>query len=149
MNSADQGSPSPYAKLRLKPGMAAFVYAVPEELGELLSLPSEVRDLTGGDLGADRPVDSSALAEAEFALTFAANQAVAIERIRELEPALLAGAVVWIAYPKGSKAAGYDVSRDTIWKAANAAGSVLNANVAVDAKWSAVRIRKAKPGELD
>lgn len=148
MPADGQGTPSPYTKLRLKPGMAAFVYAVPDELRAVLSLPADVGNLSG-DASGDHPSDLAALADAEFALTFARNQSEAVRRITELKPAILSGAVVWIAYPKGSKAAGYDVSRDTIWSAANEAGSVLNANVAIDEKWSAVRIRTAKPGELD
>lgn len=149
MAELDQGLPTPYTKLRLKAGMAALVYGAPEELVELLALPGTVRSLSGGRIDSKCPDRQSTLGEAGFALTFARNQAEAVRRIGELEPALQSGAVVWIAYPKGSKAAGYDVSRDTIWRAANVAGSVLNANVAIDSKWSAVRLRKAKPGELD
>ncbi len=51
--------------------------------------------------------------------------------------------LTWMAYPKGSKAAGYDISRDTIWKFAATVGLVLNANVAIDDKLSAVRMRPA------
>lgn len=148
MVAAEGGTQSPFGKLRLKPGMAAYVYGVPESVVDLMTLPTDVRDLrvASGEVGG--PPAPSTLAEADFALAFAGNQEQAVRRLAELEPAIQAGAVVWIAYPKGSKAAGYDVSRDTIWRAANEVGAVLNANVAIDGTWSAVRVRKAKPGEL-
>ena len=51
--------------------------------------------------------------------------------------------VAWLAYPKGSKAAGYDLSRDTIWRFAQTIGLSLVAHVAIDETWSAVRFRPA------
>lgn len=143
-----KGPATVLAKLRLKPGMAAYVAGVPTALKRALALPEDVRDMAGDTAESGVPLDSPALGESEFVLTFVNNQAGAVAAIAELEPALVVGAVTWIAYPKGSKAAGHDVSRDTIWRAANEAGSVLNANVSLDETWSAVRIRKAKPGEL-
>lgn len=65
------------------------------------------------------------------------------ERLLALKPSIGPKTIVWMGYPKGSKAAGYDISRDTIWRFASEIGLVLNANVAIDEVWSAVRMRPA------
>jgi hypothetical protein len=119
---------SPAEKLRLKPGMSATFLHLPEGLRDRLGVPEGVNE-------ADDPV------QADFILDFASTQAEAAERLTALAPSIRPGAVTWMAYPKGSKAAGYDISRDTIWQFAQTVGLVLNANVAIDDKLSAVRMR--------
>jgi hypothetical protein len=119
---------TPAEKLLLKPGMTAALLHVPEGLQEQLGVPPDVT-----------LVDD--VAGADFVLDFAEDQARAEERLAALRPAAGPRNVVWLAYPKGGKAAGRDVSRDTIWAAARALGMRLVANVAVDGTWSAVRIR--------
>jgi hypothetical protein len=101
----------------------------------------------GVDLGltAGSPVDD--LARAGFVLVFATTQAEAERRMTALAPALDAKTVAWIGYPKGSKAAGRDLSRDTIARFAPLVGLVVNANFSIDDVWSAVRVRPLRPGE--
>ena len=115
-------------KMRLKPGMTAALLHVPEQMGERLGIPE------GVTVTADPT-------SAEFILDFASNQIEAEERLRALAPLLGPGTITWMAYPKGSKAKGHDVSRDTIWQYAGTIGLVLNANIAIDDVWSAVRMR--------
>ncbi len=119
---------SPAEKMRLKPGMTAALLHVPAELEGALGVPAEVTVV-------QRPEG------ADFVLDFATSQAEAEERLRALGPAIGEKTLAWLAYPKGSKAAGYDISRDTVWRFAQTVGLALVANVAIDEKWSALRIR--------
>ena len=117
-------------KMRLKEGMTAALLHVPDGMLEELGVPE------GVTLTADP-------AAADFILDFATNQAEAEGRLRALRPSLRGESVTWMAYPKGSKAKGFDISRDTIWQFAGTIGLVLNANIAIDDVWSAVRMRLA------
>lgn len=54
-----------------------------------------------------------------------------------LEPAL-AARVLWIGYPKGGRS---DINRDSIWRDLQGRGHALNANVALSAEWSSVRVK--------
>ncbi len=121
---------TPAEKLRLKPGMSAAFLHLPDGLKGRLGVPEDVAEVADP-------------ARADFILDFAATQAEAEERLTALAPSVGPKTVTWLAYPKGSKAAGYDVSRDTIWQFAPTVGLVLNANVAIDDKLSAVRMRRA------
>jgi hypothetical protein len=104
-------------KMRLKAGMTAAVLHEPAGLLASLGFPPDV--------------------------TLIPDPARAELRLRALEPHVAEKTLIWLAYPKGSKAAGYDVSRDTIFAAAASLGLTLVANIAVDRKWSAVRVRRA------
>lgn len=121
---------TPAQKLRLKSGMSATFLHMPEGLLERLGIPEGIAEV--GDP-----------AEADFILDFASTQAEAEQRLAALAPSVRANTITWMAYPKGSKAAGYDISRDTIWQFAETVGLVLNANIAIDEKLSAVRMRPA------
>lgn len=83
---------------------------------------------------------------AGFLLDFATTQAEAEVRFVALEPFVGEKTVAWLGYPKGSKAAGHDLSRDTIWRFAQTIGLTLVANVAIDETWSAVRFKAASAG---
>ena len=82
-------------------------------------------------------------AGAGFLLDFATTQAEAEERLRTLAPFIGEKTLAWLAYPKGSKAAGRDLNRDTIWAFARTIGLTLVTNIAVDETWSALRVRRA------
>jgi hypothetical protein len=45
---------------------------------------------------------------------------------------------------KSSKAAGYDLNRDTIWSFAQAIGLDFVANISIDATWSGMRMRPSE-----
>ena len=123
----------PLQKMKLKSGMRAALLHVPEQLADKL-----------GDR--EDAVSAQDPTEADFILDFAATQAEAEARLRAWASSVDDRTVAWMAYPKGSKAAGHDVNRDTLWRFAGTLGLVLVANVAVDDTWSAVRLR---PGPLD
>ena len=115
-------------KMFLKPGMTAALLHVPPALRERLGVPDDVT-VTADAEGAG------------FILEVAETQAQAEERLTALAPVIGTGTVAWLAYPKGAKAAGRDISRDTIWAFVQTLGLRLNANIAVDDAWSAVRMR--------
>ncbi len=115
-------------KLLLKPGMTTALLHVPAELDGRLGLP--------GDIAL---VDEAA--GADFLLDFATTQVEAEQRLAALAPVVGAKTLAWLGYPKGSKAAGLDLSRDTIAGFARSVGLVVVAIVALGATWSAVRVR--------
>ena len=120
-------------KMRLKPGMTAAILHAPPGVVEALGLPA----------------DASVVEQCErvdFILTFAATQAEAEERVQEIAVHVRPETVAWIAYPKGGKVAGRDVSRDTVWAFVRTTGLNLVANVAVDDVWSALRLKPASSG---
>jgi hypothetical protein len=55
--------------------------------------------------------------------------------------------VAWIAYPKGSKVKGLDISRDTVARFVLTVDLVVNANFSIDDRGSALRVKPIKPGE--
>lgn len=126
------GDKTPAEKLRLAAGMTAAVLFAPDGLN--LGVPADVT-LVPSAAGAD------------FVLVFAATQAQAVERVRALAPAIGERTIAWIGYPKGGKAAGRDISRDTIAGFVREIGLIANANFAIDDVWSAVRVRPLRPGE--
>ncbi len=120
---------TPAEKMRCKPGMAVLVRHAPPGLEARLGLPAGTHA-------------AAAAGDAAFLVDFAATQAEAVARLADLTRDLTAAAVAWIVYPKGAKAAGLDVSRDTIFAAAQAVGLTVVANVAVDETYSAVRVKR-------
>jgi hypothetical protein len=126
------GDRSAAEKMRVKPGMTVALLGVPDEVRRGLGLPDDVTVVDDPD-GAD------------FILAFVHAQAEAEQVITRLATHVGGKTLAWVAYPKGSKAAGHDLSRDTIWHFAETVGLTLIANVAIDATWSGLRLRPVKP----
>lgn len=124
---------TPAQKMRFKPGMTIALLHLPDGMREMLEFPAETVEV--------------APEQADFILDFAATQADAEERLTALAPLVDTKTLMWIAYPKGSKAAGHDISRDTIWEFGDTVGLVINANVAIDEVHSAVGMRAKRHGE--
>lgn len=59
--------------------------------------------------------------------------------VAELAP----GAVIWVFYRKGAKAAGLDMSRDSVWSLAETLDLRPLGLVSVDETWSAFRLKPA------
>lgn len=121
---------SPIEKMRFKPGMSVALLQAPPEVVATLGLPDET-------------ATTDDVAVADFILVFVTTQAEAEEAVTMLAPHVGEKTLAWVAYPKGSKAAGHDVNRDTVWRFAEGVGLTLVANVALDEKWSGLRLRKA------
>jgi hypothetical protein len=118
-------------KMRMKPGMSVALLHSPEGMAERLGMPPEVTRV-------EDPAD------ADFVLEFVTTQAEAEDRLRALTPLLGEKTLAWLAYPKGSRAAGYDLNRDTIWSFAQSIGLDFIANVSIDDMWSGMRMRPAR-----
>ena len=125
---------TPAEKLHLKSGMSAALLHVPRDLEGKLGIPAEVTTFREAT-------------DAQFVLEFARTQAEAEARLAALAGQVGEKTVAWIAYPKGSRAAGHDLNRDTVAAYARTVGLVAVSNVAIDDTWSALRIRPLRAGE--
>lgn len=117
-------------KARIKPGTSIAVLNQVPGVVESLGLPEDVT-----------VVESF---EAQLVFLFVNTRA-------ELEaqmPAAVAGlapkASLWVFYRKGSKAAGIDMNRDSIWAIADKMDLRPLGLVGVDDTWSAFRLRPAE-----
>ncbi|NTW28855.1 MAG: hypothetical protein HGA39_05765 [Coriobacteriia bacterium] len=66
----------------------------------------------------------------------------------EMPPAvtgLAPGAALWVFYRKGSKGAGLDMNRDSIWEIAEKLDMRPLGLVGIDETWSAFRLRPSQP----
>jgi hypothetical protein len=57
---------------------------------------------------------------------------------------LAPGAALWVFFRKGSKAAGLDMNRDSVWAVAERLGLRPLGLVSIDDTWSAFRLRAAR-----
>ena len=119
---------TPAEKMRFKPGMSAALVAAPAGTAGRLGFPADV-------------VMPEGPREADFILVFVTTQVEAEAALSDLSAWLAPTTLAWLAYPKGSKAAGHDLSRDTIWAYAQTIGLTVVANIAIDSTWSALRLR--------
>lgn len=116
-------------KMHIKPGMSVALVNAPDGLALLLGLPE-------GALFGD------AVAGASVVLGFGTTQAQAEELLAGIVAEAAPSAVIWFAYPKGSKAAGYDISRDTLWPFAETLEFRPASMISIDATWSAMRFAR-------
>lgn len=94
-------------------------------------------DATMGATGARAGVD-----EAEVVLLFVADRAALDARLPPLIEQARTDAILWVGYPKlTSKLAG-DLNRDVIHAASPAFGLTPVAQIAIDADWSALRLKR-------
>ncbi len=116
-------------KLRYKPGMKIAVSGAPAGFEADLARA----DVTRGRKDLD-------LAQAFF------TRRSDLERVLpRLRTSLGPRGILWLCYPKG-KALGTDLDRDVVRAAAARAGLTAVALVAIDAVWSALRVKPAEPG---
>jgi hypothetical protein len=112
-------------KLQIKPGYVIRLVGADAALASLIEpLPD----------GATVSVSESP----DAALVFVRDAADLRERLFTELDGLKAARSVWIAYPKGNVT---DMNRDTIMTQSEHVGWQTIGNVALDADWSAVRIR--------
>ena len=106
------------AKLQIKPGLRVFVKG---DAGPL-ALSSEV-------------VRVRRMADADVAILFV-TKAAEVAALPETLPR-----ITWLAHPKKTSGIASELSRDTGWDALFSRGFVGVASVAIDATWSALRVR--------
>jgi len=120
-------------KLNLRAGTVALLLGAPTDVRELFEpwpapAPREAAD-----------------GEAGFGLAFATTQAELDGRLHALAAACPGDAVIWIAYPKqSSRRYRCEFNRDNGWDRAGELGLEPVRMVAIDADWSALRLRRAQ-----
>lgn len=128
-------------KLDLRAGTAAVIRGAPADVQELLQpWPAP----------APRPLaDTEAAAEtggqAGFGLAFVVTQAELDAALGALAAACPGDAVLWLAYPKqSSRRYRCEFNRDRGWYRAGELGLEAVRMVAIDADWTALRLRRAR-----
>ena len=94
-------------------------------------------------LGLPSTVTAAAPEAAQIVLFFANTQGELEAQMPPLVEGLAPGAVLWVFFRKGSKAAGLDVNRDTVWALAESLGLRPLGLLSVDETWSVFRLRPA------
>lgn len=102
--------------------------------------------VVGAPVAVDRligvPDRRAGLAEAAVAVLFAADRAALDAVLAGPAAALPAAAILWIAYPKRTSPLARDLDRDVIRAAVPAHGLDTVGQIAIDADWSALRLRR-------
>ncbi len=123
-------------KLGLKPGMRALVIGAPEGYRKLLEpLPAGVQ------------VAESMGGKNEFVQFFVTRQAELKKRVAVLLKHAVAGALVWIAYPKKTSGIESDLDRESVREVMNGVKWRAVMIVAIDGTWAALRFRPKKDVE--
>lgn len=116
-------------KMYVKNAKALAVLNDGGEHGELLAqLPAE-RRVSEGE-------------RADWILLFARSRAELEQYLPLAQARLASGGAVWLAYRKGGVKAGSDIHRDDIRSFAQTIGLDSVAMVAIDAAWSALRLKQ-------
>lgn len=111
-------------KLGYKPGKQAWMLNSPENLCEVIGLPTTRPE---GDV--------------DLLLGFAANVAALTPLVDRMLPLYKRGGAFWVAHPKKSGAIASDLSRDAGWERLTREGMIPVTQIAIDADWSALRFR--------
>lgn len=116
-------------KGRIKPGTAVAVLNQVPGIVESLGLPDDIEFVEPGD--------------AQLVFLFVNTRADLEAQMPSAVASLSPGAAIWVFFRKGSKAAGLDVNRDSVWAVAEQLGMRPLGLVSVDETWSAFRLRSA------
>ena len=80
---------------------------------------------------------------ADWLLLFARNRFELEAYLPQAQARLAPGGAVWLAYRKGGSKAGSDIHRDDIREYAQNLGLDSVAMIAIDAEWSALRLKQS------
>ena len=83
---------------------------------------------------------------ADVVLLFVADRAALDRDLPALLARIRGDALVWLAYPKLTSPLAGDLSRDVIHRLAPGHGLDTVAQIAIDADWSALRLKRVGPG---
>ena len=117
-------------KARVKPGTTIAVLNRVPGVVESLGLPEDVTFVEP--------------AKAQLVFLFVSTCAELEAQMPPAVARLAPDAAIWVFYRKGSKSAGLDMSRDSVWAIAEKSGMRPLGLVGVDDTWSAFRLRPAK-----
>jgi hypothetical protein len=95
-------------------------------------------------LGLPRSVGFVGPAEADLVFLFARTRAELDAKLPAAVAALAPTAAIWVFFRKGSRQAGLDMNRDTVWAVAEKLGLRPLGLVGVDDTWSAFRLRPGR-----
>lgn len=85
-------------------------------------------------------------ADAQLVFLFVRTRAELEAALPEAVAALGDGCAIWVFFRKGSRNAGLDMNRDSVWAIAEKLGLRPLGLVGVDDTWSAFRLRPARSG---
>lgn len=112
----------------IKPGASvSLLHPIPEVI-EAIGLPADVQMVRPG--------------AARIVILCVGSRAELDERLPAAVQQLETGATLWVCFRKGARAAGLDMNRNDVWAAAEQLGLRPLGLVAVDAAWSAFRLRR-------
>jgi hypothetical protein len=94
-------------------------------------------------LGLPRDVVFVKPTDAQLVFLFVRTRAELAARMPPAVAALGAGSAIWVFFRKGSRNAGLDMNRDTVWAVAEKLDLRPLGLVGVDDTWSAFRLRRA------
>lgn len=117
---------TPAEKARVKPGTRFAVLDAMPGVVEALGLPEP---------------QFVELPQAQIVLLPVLDRAALDARLPQVVAALAPGAAVWVLFRKGSKSAGLDINRDSVWSVAEGLGLRPLGLIGVDETWSAFRLR--------
>jgi hypothetical protein len=83
-------------------------------------------------------------AAAQLVFLFARTRTELEAKMPRAVAALARGSALWVFFRKGSKEAGLDMNRDTVWAVAEKLDLSPLGLVSVDETWSAFRLRRAQ-----
>lgn len=118
---------SPAEKARVKPGTRVAIINPHASVVESLGLPE-------GTVFVDAD-------QAQLVFLFVSTRDELDAEMPKAVASLASGAALWVLFRKGSKAAGLDMNRDSIWEIAERLGLRPLGIIGVDETWSAFRLR--------
>ena len=116
-------------KARVKPGTRIAVINRVPGIVESLGLPEDVSFVKQ--------------AEAQLVFLFARTRGELEERMPPAVAALDPASAIWVFFRKGSKDAGLDMNRNTVWAVAETLNMRPLGLVGINDTWSAFRLRRA------
>jgi hypothetical protein len=116
-------------KARVKPAATIAVVNRVKGIVESLGLPKSVTFV--------KPAD------AQLVFLFVRTRAELKAKMPPVVAALGPASAIWVFFRKGSKDAGLDMNRDTVWAVAESLDLRPLGIVGVDETWSAFRLRRA------
>ena len=116
-------------KARVKPGATIAVINRVPGIVESLGLPKDVAFVKPGD--------------AQLVFLFVRTRAELETKMPRAVAALKSGSALWVFFRKGSREAGLDMNRDTVWAVAERLDMRPLGLVGVDEAWSAFRLRRS------
>ena len=117
-------------KARVKPAATIAVINRVKGIVESLGLPKGVTFV--------KPAD------AQLVFLFVRTRAELKARMPRAVAGLASGSALWVFFRKGSKDAGLDMNRDTVWAVAESLDLRPLGIVSIDEAWSAFRLRRAR-----